>query len=90
MNLLGSYHQNKVVFQFKDIDNKIKEDKTINSSDSVLEKFIKNINFPGSNICPCRPGENAAETLLEKFINEKKYILIILHEIFLRIMGHLF
>jgi len=72
MNLLGSYDQNKVVFQFKDIDNKLKENKTINSSDSVLEKFIKNIKFPSSNICPCRPGENAAETLLENFINEKK------------------
>ena len=85
MNLLGSYEQDKVGFQFKDIDNKLK-DKTINSSDSVLEKFIKNIKFPGSNICPCRPGENAAETLLENFINEKKYILIILQEIFLPIM----
>jgi len=72
MNLLGPYDQDKVVFQFKDIDNKLKENKTINSSDSVLEKFIKNIKFPGSNICPCRPGENAAETLLENFINEKK------------------
>jgi len=57
MNLLGSYDQDKVVFQFKDIDNKLKENKTINSSDSVLEKFIINIKFPGSNICPCRPGE---------------------------------
>ena len=90
MNLLGSFEQDKVVFHFKDIDNKFKENKTINSSDSVLEKFIKNIKFPGSNICPCRPGENAAQTLLENFINEKKYILIILQEIFLHIMGHHF
>ena len=89
MNLLGSYEQDKVGFHFKDIDNKLK-DNTINLSDSVLEKFIKNIKFPGSNNCPCKPGENAAETLLENFINEKKYILIILHEIFLPIMGHLF
>jgi len=44
MNLLGPYEQDKVVFQFKDIDNKLK-DKIINSSDSVLEKFIKNIKF---------------------------------------------
>jgi len=49
IHLLGSYEQDKVGFQFKDIDNKLK-DKTINSSDSVLEKFIKNIKFPGSNI----------------------------------------
>ena len=71
MNLLGSYDHDKVAFQFKDIDNKLK-DKTINSSDSVLKKFIKNIKFPGSNICPCRPGEKAAVTLLENFINENK------------------
>jgi len=43
MNLLGSYDQDKVVFQFKDIDNKLKENKKINSSDSVLKKFLKNI-----------------------------------------------
>jgi len=30
MNLLGSYDQDKVIFQFKDIDNKLKENKTIN------------------------------------------------------------
>ena len=47
MNLLGSYDQKKVIFKFKDIDNKLKENKTINSSDSVLDKFIKNIKFPG-------------------------------------------
>ena len=61
-----------MIFQFKDIDNKLKENKKINSSDSVLKKFLKNITFTGSNICPCRPGENAAEALLENFINEKK------------------
>jgi len=60
MNLLGPYDQDKVVFQFKDIDNKFKDNKTKNSSDSVLNKFIKNIKFPISNICPCRPGEHAA------------------------------
>jgi len=90
MNLLGSYDQKKVIFQFKDIDNKLKENKTLNSSDSVLKKFLKNIKFTGSNICPCRPGENAAVTLLENFIIEKKYILIIPLEIFLPIMGHHF
>ena len=72
MNLLGSYNQDKVIFQFKDIDNKTKGNKIINSSDSLLKKFLKNVKFSGSNICPCRPGENAAETLLENFINEKK------------------
>ena len=45
MNLLGSYDQDKVVFQFKDIDNQLKENKTINSSDSVLENLSKISNF---------------------------------------------
>ena len=71
MNLLGSYHEDKVIFQFKDIDNKLKENKIIKSSDSILNKFIKNIKFSGSKICPCRPGEKAAEILLENFIDEK-------------------
>ena len=42
MNLLGSYDEDKVIFQFKDIDNKLKENNTINASDSVLKKFLKN------------------------------------------------
>ncbi|MBO8203856.1 cryptochrome/photolyase family protein [Prochlorococcus marinus] len=71
MNLLGSYDEDKFTFQFKDIDNKFKNNHKIKSSDSVLEKFLQNIKFSGSKICPCRPGEKGAEILLETFINGK-------------------
>ncbi len=72
MNLMGLYEEDKSIFLFKDIDNKFQENQKIKSSDSVLEKFIKSIKFSGSKICPCRPGEKAAEILLKNFINEKK------------------
>lgn len=90
INLLGLFEEDKSIFHFKDIDNKFLEDQKIKSSGSVLEKFIKNIKFSGSKICPCRPGERAAEKLLKNFINEKKYVLTILQEICLHIMEHLF
>ena len=72
MNLLGLYDEDKSIFHFKDIDNKFLENQKIKSSDLVLEQFLKNIKFSGSKICPCRPGEKAAETLLENFLNENK------------------
>ncbi len=72
MNFFGSFYEDKIIFHFKDIDNKLKENQNIKSSNSVLEKFLKNIKFSGSKICPCRPGERAAKILLENFINEKK------------------
>ncbi len=72
INVIGSYDENKSIFHLKDIDNGIKENQEINSSHLVLEKFLKNINFSGSKMCPCRPGEKAAEILLETFMNERK------------------
>ncbi|KGF89122.1 MULTISPECIES: FAD-binding domain-containing protein [Prochlorococcus] len=72
MNLLGSYEQDKQNLIFKDMDNKFQENQKIKSSDLVLEKFLKNIKFSGAKICPCRPGEKGAETLLREFINKKK------------------
>ena len=73
MNLLDSYDVDKNIFLLKDIDNKINDHQEIKSSHSVLENFVKNINFSGSNICPCKPGEKAAEILLETFIKKKIY-----------------
>ena len=73
MNLLGLYEEDKSIFHFKDIDNKFLENQKIKSSNLVLEKFLKNIKFSGSKICPCRPGEKAAEKLLKNFIKEKKH-----------------
>ena len=72
MNLLDSFDEDKNIFDLKDVDNELKEIKEIKSSHLILKKFLKNINFPGSKICPCRPGEKAAEILLENFIKEKK------------------
>ncbi len=72
INLIGPYDEDKSIFHLKDIDNEIKENQEIKSSHLVLDKFLKNINFAGSKICPCRPGEKAAEILLENFLKEKK------------------
>ena len=76
MNLLGSYDEEESNFHLKDIDNKYKENRRIKSSDLVMEKFLKNHKFSGSQICPCRPGEKAAKILLENFINQKKNIFL--------------
>ena len=72
INLLGSHYEDKSILHLKDIDTETRENQEINSSDLVIEKFLKNINFSGSKVCPCRPGEKAAEILLDTFINEKK------------------
>jgi len=72
INLLSSYDEYKSICHLQDIDNEIKENQEINSSHVILEKFLKNINFSGSKMCPCRPGEKAAEILLKNFINQKK------------------
>ena len=72
MNLLGSFDEDKSFFHLQDLENEIIGNEVINSSHLVLEKFINNINFSGSNICPCRPGERAGEKLLETFITQKK------------------
>ncbi len=72
MELLGSYNEDKEFYHLSDIDKKIRDNQIIKASDSVLKKFLKNIKFSGSKICPCKPGEKAAEILLENFIKEKK------------------
>ena len=72
MNLLGLFDEDKRIVHLTDLDAKIRDNYEIKSSHSLLERFLKNVNFSGSNICPCRPGEKAAEKLLETFINEKK------------------
>jgi len=69
---LLDFHTYKTISNLEDLDNEIKENQEINSSNLVLKRFLKNINFSGSHICPCKPGESAAEILLENFINEKK------------------
>jgi len=55
-----------------DLDIGPKESQKIDSSKLLLEKFKKNINFHGVNLCPCKPGEIAAEELLDQFISQDK------------------
>ena len=72
INLLDLHEDNKNISNLKDLDKKIQEHKKIYSSKFTLKNFLKNLNFKGSNICPCRPGEKEAEKLLETFINKDK------------------
>ena len=72
MNVIGTFDESKSIINLKDIEYEIKEHQVVKSSHAILEKFLKTINFSGSKICPCRPGEKAAEILLETFINQKK------------------
>ncbi len=72
INLLDFRTDNKPISNLEDLNTEIKLNKKINSSQLTLENLLKNINFPGSDICPCRPGERAAETLLENFIKDNK------------------
>ena len=60
------------ISNLKDLDQTIKENQKINSSEQILETFLKKVNFSGANICPCKPGEKAAEQLLEEFISTDK------------------
>ncbi|WP_288261763.1 deoxyribodipyrimidine photo-lyase [uncultured Prochlorococcus sp.] len=71
LNLLGKYDESNINFNFQDIDDEFRDYLKIKRSDSVLNKFLENINFSGSKICPCRPGEKGAEKLLENFINKQ-------------------
>ncbi len=57
-----------------DLPLSIIEDSIIKKSSNYLDNFLKNINFPGHTICPCKPGEKAAEELLNNFISSKKII----------------
>ncbi len=56
----------------KDLEIGIKEKKKIDTSRLILDRFHKNINFSGVELCPCKPGELAAEKLLDQFICQDK------------------
>ena len=58
----------------EDLPSEVAEDPIIKKSRNYLDNFLKNINFSGNEICPCKPGENAAEKLLNNFISSKKLI----------------
>ena len=58
--------------RLNDLENKFKDIYNMNFSKKKLNDFIKRNNFSGKNICPCIPGENGANKLLNKFIESKK------------------
>ncbi len=61
-------NENKII----DLEKKFDDIVEINSSNQKLNEFIKTINFSGKDICPCKPGELGANSLLEKFIKTKQ------------------
>ncbi len=72
LQLLTSKKNLNNIGKLKDLEIGIKESQKIDSSRLILEKFIKKVNFDGINLCPCKPGEIAAEKLLDQFINQDK------------------
>ena len=68
MNLLGSYEQDKVGFQFKDIDNKISTiDGIVVQNQNIYEIFIKN-NLENRNDFNIILDECSALILIFKFL----------------------
>ncbi len=72
INLIDSHKSFNNICIFKDLEIGLKESQKINSSRLIFEEFKKNINFEGVDLCPCKPGEIAAEKLLDQFICQEK------------------
>ena len=88
--IYGPFYKNlkKQLFEPSFIDGKVTDLKLANledlssgiTKDSIiinpnhLENLLKNINFSGNEICPCKPGESAAKELLNNFISSEKLI----------------
>ena len=60
--------------KLKDLKDELIDNQLITKSKSIFNEFIKDINFPGKVICPCKPGEKSAEELLNNFISSQKLI----------------
>ncbi len=58
--------------KLKDLEDELIDNQLIQKSKAIFDEFLKKINFPGQIICPCRPGENGAEKLLESFTSANK------------------
>ena len=70
-------HQNnnyslKTISNLNDLEKTESTNQKILFSRKKLNDFIKNIDFKGSNICPCRPGEKGAHKLLSNFLTAGK------------------
>ena len=68
INLLNSKKSFNNIGNLKDLEIGLREKKKIDASRLILDRFQKNINFAGVDLCPCKPGELAAEKLLDQFI----------------------
>ena len=66
--------QTEVITKIKllDLKQETLENTRIKLSNKKLEKFINEINFAGQKMCPCKPGEAAANNLLENFLKSHK------------------
>ena len=58
--------------KLKDLNGELLDSQFIAKSKTVFDEFLRNINFPGKVICPCKPGELSAEKLLESFALSNK------------------
>ena len=58
--------------KFIDLEQNIIDHPLIRSSSEKLEKFAIKNKFIGKSSCPCKPGEKAADKLLNNFLSSKK------------------
>jgi len=66
------YSINTKDFAIKGLSNELNNNQIIKSSQKILKEFITKNDFKGANICPCLPGEIAAESLLDHFISSNR------------------
>ncbi len=60
------------LIKLKDLKEEFLENKLIRFSNKIFSDFLNTINFSGEKVCPCKPGEIAAEELLESFLKSNK------------------
>ena len=60
--------------KLKDLKDELIDNQLVTKSQSIFNEFIKDINFSGKAICPCKPGEYSAVELLNNFISSQKLI----------------
>ena len=60
--------------KLRDLEEKYHSYHEVKLSNSILHNFLRNIDFKGKDICPCKPGEQAAEELLDNFIKSRKIL----------------